>query len=367
MTPASAKDTAIVIPARNETARIGACLAALAGQSPTRITVILVVNNTIDRTSGTARDAAARLGLGLTVLERILGSHEGVGSARKIGCDHALQAMPSLRHLLTTDADCIVAPDWIARNLAHLETVDAVCGKVDPIAGEAGILEAMDANLATLEGTYRDLVQSVYARHAPGCADIGGTHGEAAGASLAFSKAAYLAAGGFASVLCGEDRRIVRSLRRGGRKVRHAADVRVQASCRLTRRAVGGMSDALKARIGGADYRVDDCLPPADWLVRAAGCAALGPWPPQVPARFRLNVQGLPRHIEILKDFLSSGPMSRAPTAPVAAVPWVHLGLPQPDRRSAANAADLEPWAGRNQPGGRSAYNPKLHLGNAER
>lgn len=340
MTRASAKDTAVVIPARNEEARIGACLAALAGQCAERVSVILVVNNTTDRTSGTARDIAAQLGLDLTVLERTLGSHEGVGTARKTGFDYALLTMQHLRYLLTTDADCIVAPDWIARNLAHLEKADAICGKIDLIADEADILNGMDRHLATLEGTYRKLVQSIYACHSSGCSDIASTHGEAAGASLAFVKSAYLAVGGFAPIPCGEDRRIVRALRSAGCKVRHSSDVTVQASCRLTGRALGGMSDALKARISGVDYLIDDCLPPAEWLVTQAKHETLGPWPPLVPARYRVKVRDLPRHIEKLKSFWNS--RGRIPASIVRAdiAPSSHIGTRQPDGGPAIVRAD---------------------------
>ncbi|MFP7571035.1 glycosyltransferase [Marivita sp. S2033] len=340
MTRLIAKDTAIVIPARNEEARIGACLTALAEQG--NAMVILVVNNTTDRTGIVARDTAARFGLDLTVLERRLAPHEGVGTARLIGCDHALQTMPALRYLLTTDADCIVAPDWIARNLAHLGAVDAVCGKVDLIPAEAEILEGMDPHLATLEGTYRALVQDVYARHAPGCADIADTHGEAAGASLAFTRAAYLAVRGFAPIRCGEDRRIVRALRAAGRRVRHADDVTVQASCRLTGRAAGGMSDALKARIGGMDYLIDDCLPPADWLVRKISGKTLGPWPPQVPAQSRLNVRDLPRHIELLDSFVNSGRSTLAPLSRGEALPSYPLDMPAPFQSNASERSIAE-------------------------
>ncbi|MGK7753089.1 glycosyltransferase family A protein [Roseovarius sp. C03] len=111
MRPAPAKDTAIVIPARNEEKRIAHCLNALAEQCSARVVVIVVVNNSTDSTVARARDAALRLGLDLRVLQRRLEPHEGVGTARRIGCDHALQHVPALRYLLTTDADCIVAPN----------------------------------------------------------------------------------------------------------------------------------------------------------------------------------------------------------------------------------------------------------------
>lgn len=322
------KDTAVIIPARNEEARIGACLIALARQDAARVTVILTVNDTTDRTAEVARDTAHCHGLHLVVLERTLAPVQGVGTARRIGCDHALRNMPELRYIVTTDADCIVAPDWIARNRAHLERVDAVCGKIGLIAEEAGILDGMDRHLATLEGTYRKLVQQFYERHAPGGADVAGTHGEAAGASLAFIKAAYLAVGGFAPMKCGEDRRIVRALRSAGHRVHHADDVTVQASCRLNGRAGGGMSDALKARIGRLDYMIDDCLPPADRLVRHAVRKTLGPWPPQVPTRLRLKVRDLPHHIRILENYRNSDRLTSVSNAPAGALPSPDLGRP---------------------------------------
>ena len=83
MTRPAAKDTAIVIPARNEEARIGACLTALAGQG--NAVVILVLNNTTDRTGSVAHDIAARHDLDLAVLERTLPS--GVGAAPPGGSD----------------------------------------------------------------------------------------------------------------------------------------------------------------------------------------------------------------------------------------------------------------------------------------
>ncbi|QXT39043.1 glycosyltransferase [Gymnodinialimonas ceratoperidinii] len=339
MTYQQRQDTAVIIPARDEEDRIADCLAALAGQSPARVSVVLVVNNTTDRTAERAREAAGKGGMDLTVLDCTLSDGEGVGTARRRGAEHALRHIPHLRYLMTTDADCIVASDWVDRNLAHLQRVDVVCGKVELIEAEADILQSMDREAATLEGTYRALVQDFYARHAPGSADICDTHGEAAGASLAIRREAYLDIGGFAPTICGEDRALVRAVRAAGHRVHHADDVVVRASCRLNGRAAGGMSDALKARIAGADYLIDDCLPPADWLMSHARAMTLGPWPPQVPPRLRLNVRDVPGHIAALKEFTNSGgedPISKAPVivAPRTSVApeWPDDGLAEPRR-----------------------------------
>ncbi|MBV7411091.1 glycosyltransferase family 2 protein [Maritimibacter sp. DP1N21-5] len=366
MKPVTAPDIAVVIPARNEEERIAACLAALAGQCPGRVAVILVVNNTTDRTEDVARDAAGQLGLDLTVLSLRLGAQEGVGTARRIGCDHALRSLPALRYLFTTDADGIVDKHWISRTIAHLKAVDAVCGKIEPMAREAGILAAMDRHLGALEGLYRRLVQDFYARHVPGCADLAGTHGEAAGASLAFTRDAFVAAGGFAPIKCGEDRRIVRTLRGLGCKVRHADDVTVQVSCRLSGRAAGGMSDALRARIGQADYLIDDCLPPADWLTRRAYTETLGPWPPLVPTRFRIKVCDLPRHIEMLKTYRNSEWLIPAPDAPAATLSQSVRDSEAPEWGSATVPADPRPQTRRDTFPGTSVAILKPTVGTAD-
>ncbi|WCR10685.1 glycosyltransferase family 2 protein [Paracoccus stylophorae] len=313
MSRALDKDIAIVIPARNEARRIGVALRALAGQSPDRVRVFVMINNTTDATARVARRQAARCGLDLTIVQRSLDPGEGVGAARRIGCAAALRGMPGLRHILNTDADCIAAPDWVARNLAHLQRADAVCGRIEPISSEAEVLAQMDPVAARNEGIYAALVREFHARHAPHCAHLGGTHGQAAGASLAVTRAAYLAAGGFAPQPCGEDRDLVRRLGQTRRRIVHADDVIVQASCRLTGRAQGGMSDALRWRVAGGDYLVDDGLPRADTLLSALKTGTLGAWPPLVSGQDRLLASELPRHIDMLSAWLNDGHMPAGP------------------------------------------------------
>lgn len=300
------KDTAVIIPARNEEKRIAACLTALAGQLPDRATIIVVVNNTTDDTKKVARRIAFERGIDVRIVDCILSPEMGVGAARRIGCTYALRRMPQLQYMLTTDADCLAAPDWVPCNIEHLQYADIVCGKIDLIADEADILCRMDQALATNEGTYRTLVQTVYARHSDQSPGLDLTHGEAAGASLSIRKTSYLAVGGFRNMRCGEDREIVRAHRSAGYRVIHADDVIVEASCRLAGRAAGGMSDALKARISGNDYLIDDCLPDAAWLIKNAATRTLGVWPPQVPPSRRVHVRDLPLNIQMLRRFLSS-------------------------------------------------------------
>ena len=62
--------TVVVVPARDEQDRIGACLEALAAQTVGRhrFETILVADACRDRTEQVARQTAAQLGLTLTVL-----------------------------------------------------------------------------------------------------------------------------------------------------------------------------------------------------------------------------------------------------------------------------------------------------------
>ncbi|MFG6560526.1 glycosyltransferase [Sulfitobacter sp. 1A15299] len=310
------KDTAIIIPARNEAERIGACLSALAPQCNDRVRVILVVNNTDDDTAKIAKAAAGRLGIDLTVLDLTFPPGMGVGAARRKGCAVALEQMPHLRQILTTDADCRVSADWVARSIHHLQRFDALCGRVTLNPEEAATLAPQDPMLEAHEMAYRRLVLALYARHAPNCADLQDSHGEAPGASLGFTREAYEAVGGFAPIPCGEDRAIIRAARAAGLRVHHADDLWVEASCRLVGRAAGGMADTLRIRLSGANYLADDCLPDAGRLLDQLRRGALGCWPAQVPQAECIPVAELPAHIALLRGFLDRS-VTRETPAPL--------------------------------------------------
>jgi GT2 family glycosyltransferase len=296
--------TAVIIPARNEERRVAGCLRALAGQDAGGVGVVLVANNCGDGTARVARDVAKASGLRLEVLELVLGAGTGVGTARWIGSAFALTVWPEVANLLTTDADCLPAPDWIARNRFHLARVAAVCGSVEPMESELSVLNGMEVESAEMEGRYEKLVMDFYRLFRPGPWGLEGDHGAAAGASLAVRADAYRAIGGFRDLAIGEDRDLVRRLKDAGFGVLHAGDVRVAASCRLEGRAKGGMAGALRARAERSDYVIDEALPPARTLVDAAFRGELGPWPLQVAPQDRLRARDLAPHIVLLEEAL---------------------------------------------------------------
>ncbi len=292
---------AIIIPARNEAARIGDCLAALAAQDRAGFAVVLVANGCTDDTVRVAQSVAATTELRVEIVEPTLPAGAGVGTARRIGCAYALNTWTNLTALLMSDADCRVASDWVVRNLSHLEHAAGVCGKVEPSADEISVLDDIDALPAEMEARYEWLVTTIYRHYCPGPCGLAGDHGAAAGASLAFRPDAYRSIGGFADMAVGEDRDIVRRLKKAGHGVWHAGDVRVSASCRLDGRARGGMAAALRMRVEHRDYLIDDSLPPAAKLLADATAGRLGPWPLQVDSEDRLKASELAPHITCLE------------------------------------------------------------------
>src|SRR5262249_25054792 len=134
-------EACVVVPARDEEERIGACLAALAAQTgidPAAYEVLLVLDACTDATEEVAaRVAADHPSLRVRALR---GRGEGVGGARKRGMElppRTLLAAGSERGLVaTTDADTVVAPDWLRSQLDLVAAgEDAIGGAID-LAGE---------------------------------------------------------------------------------------------------------------------------------------------------------------------------------------------------------------------------------------
>ncbi|OYX14998.1 MAG: hypothetical protein B7Z15_02055 [Rhizobiales bacterium 32-66-8] len=85
-------------------------------------------------------------------------------------------------------------------------------------------------------------------------------HRAASGASFAVSLDAYRRIGGLPLVASGEDRALSLALMRADLRVRHDCDVTVFTSARLSGRAAGGTSDALRTRSDDPDIPGDEAL-----------------------------------------------------------------------------------------------------------
>jgi len=253
----------VVIPARNEAERIAACLAALRNQ---QADVLVVANNCIDATGAIATDCGAAL------IDCIVPSG-GVGAARRIGISEGLRRARDAHAILTSDADCIVAPGWVDQNLRYIDDgAAAVCGLVQPIAKEHAELPAPLLRRAAMEDRFLDLKAELEQQLT---GRVG--HEQTPGASLAFAPCAYAAAGGFDPMPTHEDRAIILRLKALGLPVVHAREVTVYASCRLEGRAPGGMAAALRERAADPDAPLCPDMGFSDNPAMKQALATIGP------------------------------------------------------------------------------------------
>lgn len=215
----------IAVPAHNEEAVIGETLDALRiaaghpGLSGEPVEILLVLDSCDDATGVIAR---AR-GVATQCVDV-----RNVGQARAFGASKLLDA--GARWLAFTDADTIVSPDWLVRQL-ELDA-EAVCGSIGVDDWSA-------------HGSQADAIREHFARTYH---DVDG-HRHIHGANMGVSAAAYVRAGGFPALACGEDVALVEALQASGARIVWSAAPRVRTSARSDARARGGFGDTLLAVI----------------------------------------------------------------------------------------------------------------------
>lgn len=225
----------VVVPARDEQEHVGACIAALATQDGVRredFEVVLVCDACVDDTRRRALAAARGSGLRIVVLD---GPGAGAGAARRVGMDHAAARLAPSGLIACTDADTVVAPDWLQRQLDAIAAgADAVAGLVTlDVAGlHPGVLarrrEAAVARLGRVRA------------HSPDA-----EHHHFAGASMGLTAAAYRRLGGIEPLVALEDDALERRLRGEGLRIARRTDVQVTTSGRLVGRAARGLAHDL--------------------------------------------------------------------------------------------------------------------------
>mgnify|MGYP002413149727 CR=1 FL=1 len=267
----------VAIPVRDEEDRIAKCLQALARQEGASVHhVVLLLNNCTDATQTVTEGMASSLPFGLTVAERTYPPELAhAGTARREGMEIAAAIAGPDGLLFTTDADGVVAPDWLARNLDAFGTgVTAVCGRavIDPVEAQAIPASLHADDMA--EMAYGTALDRIHALVDPDPADPWPRHTEHSGASIAVTVAAWQKAGGIPALSSGEDRGFIAALRRVDTLVRHAPDVVVTVSGRTEGRAKGGMAETMARRMRQQDEMLDDALEPAVLCLRRAQARA---------------------------------------------------------------------------------------------
>ncbi|CAN5696032.1 glycosyltransferase [soil metagenome] len=217
----------IIVPAHDEQHSIEACIRSLrkAAVHPDLRGEPVDIFVALDACSDTTGASARRLGAHtLEVRAR------NVGLARQAGAQAAVDA--GARWLAFTDADSVVAPGWLAAQLAL--GADAVCGTVT--VADWGNYGAR---------VHRDYLQRYV--------DADG-HSHIHGANLGVSARAYAVAGGFLGLETGEDVALVEALQNSGARIAWSNAPRVVTSARANFKAPGGFGAHLQ--------RIDRLLPP---------------------------------------------------------------------------------------------------------
>jgi GT2 family glycosyltransferase len=256
----------VAIPVRNEAQHIVPCLRALDAQlGATADRIVLLLNCCSDGTSSNIKKLAPSLRTPIEIIERNLrGTQATAGFARSLAMRYAAKSLADHDVIMTTDADGVASPDWIAANLAALHCgADVVCGRAVLDPSDTHLIPAHLHEDDARECRLSSLLDEIASVLDPDPHDPWPRHPEASGASMSVSVLAWRRAGGMPSVACGEDRAFIARLRSIDLRVRHAPGVVVTVSGRTHGRAAGGMADTIRRRMVQQDEFTDVALEPA--------------------------------------------------------------------------------------------------------
>lgn len=215
----------IVVPAHNEETLLATCLMALreSGRAlKVPVHLVVVADTCTDRTAATAQACGARV---VSIRAR------RVGAARAAGMRELRRLTAGLDQaevwLATTDADTVVPPGWLRRQLDYADQGwDLVLGTVA---------------VADWDGHPPQVPAAFAARYEFG----DGPHPHVHGANLGIRASAYLTAGGFRPLRTAEDHALVAAATQAGCSVLQASDIAVETSARRHGRAPHGFSQLL--------------------------------------------------------------------------------------------------------------------------
>ncbi|MDY7089251.1 MAG: glycosyltransferase family A protein [Actinomycetota bacterium] len=211
----------VIVPAYNEAARIGATLDALAAQTDTDFTLLVVDNNSTDETASIARGFRGPFPT-YVMIER----EKGVGCAVDTGFRHAIAA--GAQFLARTDADCLPAPGWVAAARAALtESRGLACGRITARHDEHGF--AGRAFFRTLVGLAASFGRIRPAHRGP---EFKAPYRMHAGNNMAITAELYEACGGMPRRPSPTDRTFLNRVRRTTPAIVHSRHMVVANSTR---------------------------------------------------------------------------------------------------------------------------------------
>ncbi len=241
---------AVAIPVKNEDGHLLACLDAIdtaAGRHAGHVTILAMANDCDDGSVAILQAWRPRHAVLDWRAVSMLPGARHAGWARRLALDAAADTLTSSTDLLlSTDADTYVAPDWIARIVAHVDSgYDAVAGRALTLREDRAALGLTARYRLNQLGRYYTALDYLRATADADAHDPWPRHFYEGGASIALTRALYRRIGGAPTPRVAEDRALFDRVRAHGGRVRHPLDVRVFTSCRIEGRAPGGMADAV--------------------------------------------------------------------------------------------------------------------------
>lgn len=230
----------VAVPARDEQALLGECLAAVGVavdgvRTVADVHVVVAADRCADDTEAVAAMALARHHASIA---RAAAGNVGVARALAVAAAATVigPAAAARSWIAMTDADSVVPPDWLAVHLdAAAAGADAVAGVV-AVDGWSDRSRALDAELGRHHRAERR-------------AGIRPVHG----ANLGVSMAALTAVGGAPPRALAEDVELIDRLLAAGCDVRWDPGLVVRTSARRSARAPGGFSSLLDQLEGHGD------------------------------------------------------------------------------------------------------------------
>jgi glucosyl-3-phosphoglycerate synthase len=237
----------VVVPARDEAARIERCLLSLFSQhrvAPTSYEVIVVLDGCRDATFEILSALRARTRApALHTIELV--APKGVGRARRIAMDLACERLLGLDRprglIASTDADSVVAADWLAAQLKLARHgAQAIGGHIELHGPES---EALSDEALAERG--RRAIERMDVILDEAQAPAASEHHQFSGASLAITAETYRRCGGLPVRAALEDEALERELKARGVPIHRSLDVRVRTSARTKGRAPRGLAQDL--------------------------------------------------------------------------------------------------------------------------
>ncbi len=220
---------AIIVPVHNEEQTLGRCLHALQVAAAFPLLEMLEVKIIVVLDSCTDNSQEIAAGFAVSTIEVQVSN---VGAARAAGASFGIAS--GADWLANTDADTVVAPDWLWQQLQL---------KAEVVCGTIGVDDWSDHGVSAIR-LHQHFLHTY--------TDADG-HSHIHGANFGVSALAYQKAGGFKALSCSEDVALVQALQEAGAVIAWTAAPRVVTSARTRSRAPGGFGDTLKMVVSQFD------------------------------------------------------------------------------------------------------------------